>query len=199
MGLTLARRLTEMHGGRLEAFSSGPGQGSEFVCRLPLVAGEPAAEASTRPAPAHVAVRRRILLVDDNTDSAEALAELLEADGRDVRVAVDGPSALRAVPEFRPEVVLLDIGLPGMDGYEVARRLRADEESEGVVLVALTGYGLQEHRRRAEDAGFDHHLVKPIRPDALLAILRRFDAGAPEEHDPTKLQPSRASTKDGGE
>ncbi|PYQ42921.1 MAG: hybrid sensor histidine kinase/response regulator, partial [Acidobacteria bacterium] len=111
------------------------------------------------------------LVVDDNADSAEALALALGAIGHEVRLAGDGPSALDVAAEFKPEVVLLDIGLPGMDGYEVARRFRARKEWAGIVLVALTGYGQEEDRRRAQDAGFDHHLVKPIPPEAILAVL----------------------------
>jgi PAS domain S-box-containing protein len=174
LGLTLARRLTEMHGGRLEAFSAGPGQGSEFVVRLPLLAEEPRAETHARPGSVRVqeTVKRRILVVDDNADSAEALALALCVTGHEVRMAADGPSALVAAVEFRPQVVLLDIGLPGMDGYEVGRQLREERACEGTVLVALTGYGQDDDRRRSRAAGFDHHLVKPVTPDAILAVLR---------------------------
>jgi signal transduction histidine kinase/ActR/RegA family two-component response regulator len=170
LGLTLARRLTEMHGGRLEAFSAGLGRGSEFVVRLPLLAGEPPVKVVGQAILEHDAVRRRILIVDDNADSAEALALALGA-GHEVRLAADGPSALKAAAEFRPDVVLLDIGLPGMDGYEVGRRLRAETGSHGMVLVALTGYGQEQDRQRSRDAGFEHHLVKPITPDAILAVV----------------------------
>jgi PAS domain S-box-containing protein len=171
LGLTLARRLTEMHGGRLEAFSAGLGQGSEFVVRLPLFAGKPPVEIDRRPVLLYETVRRRILVVDDNADAAEALALVLGARGHEVRLVTDGPSAIETAAEFRPEVVLLDIGLPGMDGYVVARRLRAESEPAGITLVALTGYGQDEDRQRARDAGFDYHLVKPIAPDAILALL----------------------------
>ena len=179
LGLTLARRLAEMHGGRLEAFSEGRGRGSEFVLRLPVLLGDYPVKAAARPATVYEA-RRRILVVDDNADSAEALALALGATGHDVRLAADGSSALEGAAEFQPEVVLLDIGLPGMDGYEVARRLRADGGAQ-MVLVALTGYGQEEDRQRARDAGFDHHLVKPIPPDALLALLGTI----PPPSDPT--------------
>jgi len=171
LGLTLAKRLTEMHGGTLEAFSAGLGRGSEFVVRLPVFVGEPVANAVTRPVTVYEAVRRRILVVDDNADSAEALALALGVTGHEVRLAADGPSALTTAAEFRPEAVLLDIGLPGMDGYEVARHLRAAKGSARMVLVALTGYGQEEDRQRAREAGFDHHLVKPANPDAILALL----------------------------
>jgi two-component system CheB/CheR fusion protein len=170
LGLTLARRLTEMHGGRLEAFSAGQGKGSEFVVRLPLFAGEAPVKIVGQPVPGHDAVRRRILIVDDNADAAQALALALGA-GHELRLAADGPSALKAAAEFQPDVVLLDIGLPGMDGYEVGRRLRAQAGSEGMVLVALTGYGQEQDRRRSRDAGFEHHLVKPVAPDAILAVV----------------------------
>jgi PAS domain S-box-containing protein len=171
LGLTLARRLTELHGGRLEAYSAGLGQGSEFVVRLPVLAREPALRTSARPVVVFEAVRRRILVVDDNADAAEALALALSMTGHAVELAADGPSALAAAAAFRPEVVLLDIGLPGMDGYEVARHLRKEKGSEGLVLVALTGYGQEADRRRAKAAGFDHHLIKPVTPDAILAVL----------------------------
>lgn len=159
-----------MHGGRLEAFSAGPGTGSEFVVRLPLLAGEPPVKAVERPILEHDAVRRRILIVDDDADSAEALALALGA-GHEVRLAADGASALKAAEEFRPDVVLLDIGLPGMDGYDVGRRLRAETGSDGMVLVALTGFGQEQDRRCSRDAGFEHHLVKPVTPDAILAVV----------------------------
>jgi CheY-like chemotaxis protein len=171
LGLTLARRLTEMHGGQLEATSAGLGQGSEFIVRLPILKGAPPVEMKTRPVLVYEAVSRRILVVDDNADSAEALALALGATGHEVRLAGDGPSALDVAAEFRPEVVLLDIGLPGMDGYELARRFRASKEWSGIVLVALTGYGQEEDRRRAQDAGFDHHLVKPVSPEVILMLL----------------------------
>jgi CheY-like chemotaxis protein len=171
LGLTLARRLTEMHGGRLEAFSAGLGHGSEFVVRLPLFTGERPAVVRPQPVLTYEAVRRRILIVEDNVDAGETLALGFGAIGHEVRLAQDGLSALETAAEFHPEVVLLDIGLPGMDGYEVGRRLRATTGPEGIVLVALTGYGQEEDRQRAREAGFDHHLVKPITPDAILAAL----------------------------
>jgi PAS domain S-box-containing protein len=186
LGLTLARRLTEMHGGKLDAASAGLGQGSEFIVRLPILQGEPPTERKIRPVLVYEAARRRILVVDDNADSAEALALALGAIGHEVRLAGDGPSALEVAAEFKPQVVLLDIGLPGMDGYEVARRLRARKEWAGVVLVALTGYGQEEDRRRARDAGFDHHLVKPIPPEAILALL-----GGPPPPDDASPAPHR--------
>jgi len=171
LGLTLARRLAEMHGGKLEAHSAGLGKGSEFVLRLPTLRGERPVEARVRPVTVNQVVHRRILVVDDNADAAEALALVLGMTGHEVRLAGDGPSALAAAAEFRPEVVLLDIGLPGMDGYEVARRLRSGDGLRDMSLVALTGYGQEADRERARAAGFDHHLVKPASPEAILAVL----------------------------
>ncbi|MEP6802029.1 MAG: PAS domain S-box protein [Acidobacteriota bacterium] len=171
LGLTLVRSLVELHGGSVRAFSDGRGLGSEIVVRLPaLTAG---AEAVASPA-APLADSRtlRILVVDDSVDSAEGLARLLEMTGHAVRTAYDGPAALEAALTFRPAVVVLDIGLPGMDGYEVARRLREQPEFKETLLVALTGYGHEEDRRRTAEAGFRHHLVKPVRAEALLALLR---------------------------
>jgi PAS domain S-box-containing protein len=171
LGLTLAKRLAEMHGGTLEAHSAGLGKGSEFVLRLPTLEGERPVEAPVRPLSVKQVVQRRILVVDDNGDAAESLALVLGMTGHEVRLAGDGPSALAAAAEFRPEIVLLDIGLPGMDGYEVARRLRSGDGPRDMSLVALTGYGQDADRERARAAGFDHHLVKPASPEAILAIL----------------------------
>jgi PAS domain S-box-containing protein len=171
LGLTLARRLTELHGGTLEARSAGLGQGSEFVVRLPALETAPAARDRRRIVGTSDSPQRRILIVDDNADAAEGLMLALSVSGHEVRAAADGPAALQAVEQFQPDVVLLDIGLPGMDGYEVARRIRAATGQRGVVLVALTGYGQPEDIKRAFAAGFDHHLVKPVDPDAILAML----------------------------
>jgi signal transduction histidine kinase/integral membrane sensor domain MASE1/ActR/RegA family two-component response regulator len=175
IGLTLVRRLVEMHGGRVVARSAGRGQGSEFEVRLPLSAipsGVP------RPAPGAEArgeqPARRILVVDDNQDSAESLAVLLRMRGHDVRIAHDGPAALAAARDHAPEAVLLDIGLPGMSGYEVARALRAAEGARAL-LVALTGYGQHEDRQRAHDAGFDLHFTKPVDLARLERVLATMD------------------------
>ena len=159
VGLTLVRSLVAMHDGSVAARSDGPGQGTEFEIRLPALAHvEMTLEISPeRPAPP---ASRKVLVVDDNADAAESLAMILSLRGHEARTALDGPEALAVAREFRPEVVMLDIGLPGMDGYEVARRLRADHG--GILLVALTGYGQDEDRRRSKEAGFDHHLVKPV-------------------------------------
>jgi signal transduction histidine kinase len=179
LGLTLIKRLVEMHGGTVEAHSEGPGKGSEFVVRLPafegVVPGEPGPAGDTPSPPP--APPRRVLVVDDNADAAETLAWLLRAAGHDVLTAYDGRAAVDTAPAFRPEVVLLDIGLPGIDGYEVAARLRRRPELREALLVAVTGYGQDEDRRRSREAGFDEHLTKPIDPAALPALLAR--AGAP--------------------
>jgi len=171
IGLTLVKSLVEQHGGRVQAFSEGPSRGSEFVVRLPLQAGPPPVKSPAAPRPVALAVPRRVLVVDDNADAADTLAMVLSLRGYVVRVARDGPAALDAVREFHPELVLLDIGLPGMDGYAVARALRARPGAGRLRLVALTGYGRDEDRRRSAEAGFDDHLVKPIAPEVLLQLL----------------------------
>jgi two-component system CheB/CheR fusion protein len=183
IGLTLVRRLTEMHNGVVEAFSAGPGEGSEFVVRLPLLPDVSPAAAAHEPDSgkrAKAAVTHRILVVDDNRDSANSLAMLLRLVGHDVHTTHDGRQAIVAAATYRPDLVLLDIGLPGMDGFTVARHLRSQPELAGVVLVALTGYGSDEDRRQAQAAGFDHHMVKPVNFDALhelLSTLEPQDAG----------------------
>ena len=183
LGLTLVRSLIEMHGGTVQALSDGLGRGSEFIVRLPRLAsvGEPA-----KPIPSNQAAprkkrqsgpSRRVLVVDDNVLSAQSLATILKLEAHDVRVTHDGGLAIEAVRRFRPEVVLMDIGLPGMDGYEVARRLRDDGElAAGIaLLVAVTGYAEDDARRRSQEAGFDHHLVKPVDPDGVLALLASLE------------------------
>jgi PAS domain S-box-containing protein len=185
LGLTLARRLTEMHGGTLEVHSEGPGRGSEFVLRLPAFQGVLPTAGHTRPVLVYEAIQRRILVVDDNPDAADALALNLGATGHQVRVVSDGPAALDMAREFKPEVVLLDLGLPGMDGYEVGRRLKAEPGLGSFVLIAITGYGREEDRHRTQAAGFDHHLVKPVTAEAILAVLNQPPApppSAPRRH-----------------
>jgi signal transduction histidine kinase len=172
IGLTLVRRLVEMHGGRVQAVSGGAGQGSEFTVRLPLLTEvNPCAPPPNGAAHGASGDTCRILVVDDNIDAADSLATLLRMAGHDVHVCHDGADALAAVPRFRPEVVLLDIGLPGIDGYEVARRLRRQPETQEALIVALTGYGLEEDVRRSHAAGFDHHFVKPADLAALSALF----------------------------
>ena len=159
----------EMHGGTIEARSEGPGRGSEFTVRVPLI--EPPAHAQRASDTAAKLAGRRILVIDDNLDAAETLALVLKTLGAEVRVADSGFSGLDVYRAYRPEVVLLDIGMPGMDGYEVARRIRADASGSRTSLVALTGWGQDEHRQKAREAGFDHHLVKPAEIPALQALL----------------------------
>jgi len=170
IGLTLSRSLAQMHGGSIEARSEGPGKGSEFIVRLPLAAGAPQAIAA-RPQPTSLLSPMRILVVDDNRDAAASLGMILEVLGAEVRVAHDGAEALDAFHASDPAVVLLDIGMPGMDGYEVARTLRACYPGRRPALVALTGWGQEEDRRRVRAAGFEHHLVKPAEIDILQALL----------------------------
>jgi PAS domain S-box-containing protein len=172
IGLTLVKRLVELHGGGVEARSSGPGKGSEFRIRLPLdetQQGEPAQADAPDTSPVS---SRRVLVVDDNEDAVEALRMLLELDGHQVRTARDGRGALAAAREFQPEVILLDIGLPDMSGHDVARRLADDPRNRGVTLAALTGWGQAEDRLRSVEAGFKHHLVKPVHPAELKRVLR---------------------------
>jgi signal transduction histidine kinase len=163
IGLSLARTLTELHGGTIEARSHGIGKGCEFVVQLPLAMTPEYAAAAAKQASAVDAPqsKRRVMIVDDSVDGAESMSVLLEMLGHEVRVVYDGASALSAAPEFKPEVVILDIGLPDLDGYHVARALRAQPETAGALLVALTGYGQESDRQRTRAAGFDHHLVKP--------------------------------------
>ncbi|MBN9119115.1 MAG: response regulator, partial [Planctomycetes bacterium] len=171
VGLTLVRRLVEMHGGSVEAHSEGPGRGSEFVVRLPI-ASDPAAGADAPaelPAFEGTADPLRVVVVDDNVDGVETLADLIGLLGHEVRTAHDGPAGLAAVGEFDPDLVLLDIGLPGMDGYEVARRLRG--ANTRAVLVAVSGYGRDEDRAMSREAGFEQHFVKPVEYDTLRTIL----------------------------
>jgi len=168
IGLALAKALVHLHGGRIEAQSEGLGKGSRFVVRLPRAEASEAAEPSSSPARA---ASRRLLVVDDNVDAILSQAELLRMLGHEVETAYDGPSALRKAEAFRPDVVLLDLGMPGMDGFEVARRLRATPEGRDVFLVAQTGWGQEEDRKRTRAAGFDAHLAKPVDIEALTELL----------------------------
>jgi CheY-like chemotaxis protein len=173
IGLTLVRSLVEMHGGQVEASSAGLGRGSEFIVRLPALAASQAAgrAASDRAQARPASPRLRVLVVEDNQDSAEMMAFVVRYDGHEVRLAHDGPAALEVARVFQPEVILCDIGLPGMNGYEVAQRLRQQPGFKQTPLIALTGYGQEEARQRAREAGFDYHLVKPVEPEALGALL----------------------------
>jgi CheY-like chemotaxis protein len=172
IGLTLVKKLVQLHGGRIEAHSPGLGQGSEFVVRLPAATerAEPAGGEMDGTEPLRLP-QRRVLVVDDNPDAADSLALLLRLAGQDVRTAYDGHRALLQAREFLPDLVLLDIGMPGMDGYEVARRLRSEARLQGARVVAVTGWGQEEDRRRSTEAGFDHHLVKPVDSMALERLL----------------------------
>jgi PAS domain S-box-containing protein len=175
IGLTLARRLVEMHKGTIEARSGGAGLGSEFIVRLPAARGSPASEpspcgAGTRPAGR---ANRKILVVDDNRDAALTLSKLLRRMGNDVQTVHDGEEAVDAASAFRPELVLLDIGLPKLNGYDAARQIRDQSWGKDMILVALTGWGQDDDRRRSREAGFDHHLVKPVDPDALVRLLNQ--------------------------
>ncbi|QOY93291.1 PAS domain-containing protein [Massilia sp. UMI-21] len=177
IGLALVKSLVALHGGRVAAFSEGANRGSEFVIRLPLLQCSPAA--GTPPHEARAADGPvRVLLVDDNADAAQMLATLLEAHGHAVSVEYDGTGGLARALRERPEVMLLDIGLPDMDGHELARRLRASPDTANALLIALTGYGQSEDRERARQAGFDHHLVKPADLSELLRILASVRAVA---------------------
>jgi PAS domain S-box-containing protein len=163
------------HGGKVEALSDGPGKGSEFIVRLPVVV---AVHESSKTAPNATGPSKstkshcRILVVDDNLDSAQSMALLLELEGHEVQMALDGPQALERAQTFRPQVIVLDIGLPGLNGYEVARQVRSDPEMKQTVLIALTGYGRAEDRARSKEAGFDHHLTKPVNHDLLSSLIK---------------------------
>jgi PAS domain S-box-containing protein len=185
IGLSLVRSLMELHGGRVTAHSDGPGRGSEFVISLPCSRSAqidfdegpaPAAAAST-PGGLAQAGSKRVLIVDDNADAAELLAEVLQSRGHATRVAYDAPTALTVASEFAPEVALLDIGLPEIDGYELARRIRGEPWSGGLRLIALTGYGQSSDRKRSSEAGFDDHLVKPVDIDVILDAVARRGGG----------------------
>ncbi|HVK56803.1 MAG TPA: response regulator [Burkholderiales bacterium] len=172
IGLTLVRQLVRIHGGSVQAFSAGLGQGSEFVVRLPIFskgyqdATSPALVASTREA-----APRRILVVEDNVNSAEMLTAMLQLDGHEVQMTHEGATAIDMARSFQPDIILLDIGLPQLDGFEVARRVRASDETKNVTLIALSGYGQPADRQRAKEAGFDHHLVKPVDRITLTSLL----------------------------
>jgi two-component system CheB/CheR fusion protein len=178
IGLTLARSLVHLHGGELRAASAGLGQGSEFTVTLPRIIehrSTPAADLPIETARSGPTSSRRILLVDDNTDLAAALSGLMRRQGHEVRIAHDGHQAIEVASTFLPELGLVDIGLPGMTGLEVAQRLRQLPGFDRVVLVAMTGYGQPEDRRRSAEAGFDHHLVKPVPPEQIQKILSEME------------------------
>jgi CheY-like chemotaxis protein len=173
IGLTLVKQLVEMHGGSVQAYSEGLGQGSEFIVRLPI-----AIEQVQNRTPNHSELPtmspRRILIVDDNEDSAMTLSVLFEMSGDETQTANDGLKAIAAAEAFRPDVALLDIGLPGLNGYEVAQAIRAQPWGATMVLIALTGWGQDEDRKKSKAAGFDAHMVKPVDHEALLKLLNEL-------------------------
>ena len=172
VGLAIVKRLVEMHGGTVEGRSEGYGQGSEFVIRLPIVTTIPAVPPPSTSGPANrPPARRRILVVDDNVDAASSLAMMLRIMGNEVRTAHDGEAGVATASEFRPDVVLLDIGMPKLNGYDAARHIREQPWGRSITLLALTGWGQEEDRRQSEAAGFDFHMVKPVEPAALLKLL----------------------------
>jgi PAS domain S-box-containing protein len=171
IGLTLVRRLVEMHGGSVHASSEGPGKGAEFTVRLPALIGEPRTKTSQVPESSGPAIQRRVLIVDDNRDAADALAMLLRQTGHETFVAYDGAAALAAAETHRPDIILLDIGLPGMSGHDVCRQVRQEPWGRDIRMIALTGWGQEEDRRKSADAGFDGHLVKPV---DIAAVLQQF-------------------------
>ena len=178
IGLTLVRRLVGMHGGSIEARSAGLGKGSEFVVRLPVADGtEEVARAADAELERPVAAgsgspKPRMLVVDDNTDTALSLATLLEIEGHEVFTAHDGLAAIESAHAHRPDVVLLDIGLPKLDGHEACGRIRSQPWGKKMIVIAVTGWGQDEDRRKSQDAGFDGHLVKPVDYDQLAELLR---------------------------
>jgi CheY-like chemotaxis protein len=178
LGLALVKNLVEMHDGSVEAKSAGIGQGTQFVVRLPLLCSPPPAlprePSSVKPVET---VRRRILVVDDNRDSAHTLAMLLKLMGHEVDSAHDGLEAVARAVTFRADVILLDIGMPRLNGYEAARRIREQQPQNGLRLVALTGWAQEEDRRRSKEAGFDAHLIKPVDLAALTKLLSEWGAG----------------------
>ncbi|WP_280150337.1 response regulator [Piscinibacter sp. XHJ-5] len=180
VGLTLARRLVELHGGSVEAKSEGVKKGAEFIVTIPCVSVVPRADdaSSERPHPVARVNGRRILIVDDNQDAAESIAQYLQLEGHEVKAVGDGQQALACVPVFAPQIVVLDIGLPVMNGYEVARRMRKMPATRDALIVALTGYGQKEDQLRAIDAGFDRHFVKPTDPRVLVQLIAEWPGAA---------------------
>jgi CheY-like chemotaxis protein len=173
IGLALAQGLIELHGGTIEANSAGLGCGSEFTVHLPRRNIVERAHNTTHPATiTRASVRRRILIADDNRDSAETLAALLRMEGHEVKAVHDGPVALSAFGEIKPDVALLDIGMPGLTGYEVARKIRQSPGGAALTLIAITGWGQDVDKERAFAAGFDHHLTKPVDPQRLVDLLK---------------------------
>jgi CheY-like chemotaxis protein/two-component sensor histidine kinase len=178
IGLALTRGLVELHGGTIEAFSAGAGQGSEFVVHLPITPTVRPRENVLQNSAAGIndQSKRRLLVVDDNVDAAQTLAAIFELHGHDVRVAYSGAEGLRIAEEWKPDVGVLDIGIPDLNGYELCRSIRERNFEHQPLLIACTGWGQQEDAVRAHEAGFDHHLVKPVDPDAVLRLLPQSTA-----------------------
>jgi len=174
IGLTLVRRLAELHGGSVQAVSAGPGLGSVFTFTLPALA-MPLPDSAPAAAPSSVPARR-VAIIEDNADSRETLRLLFEMYGHEVHEASDGPSGVELVLRVQPDAAFVDVGLPGFDGYEVARRIRAAPNGRRVQLIAVTGYGLPADQAQARQAGFNHHAVKPVHPSQVNALLRDLDA-----------------------
>jgi PAS domain S-box-containing protein len=179
VGLTLAQRLTEMHGGSMSAHSDGPGAGAEFTLRLPLAEPPPTTGAKPEPVRGLGDVRLRILVVDDNRDTADSLQMLLHVMRHEIRTAYDGLEAVRCAQAFEPDVVFLDIGLPKMSGYEVAQTLRRQQGERRLTLIAISGWGQEADRKRSQEAGFDRHLVKPVDPAEIFGLLHALQAKTP--------------------
>jgi CheY-like chemotaxis protein len=168
IGLTLVKWLVELHDGTIEAHSPGLGKGSEFIVRLPISAKRPEVNHHATTADrALTLTRKNVLVIDDNIDAAESLAALLRLQGHEVKVAYSGAAGLKLASETHPDMVILDIGMPAMDGYQVARQLRKQPEGNKAVLIALTGWGQEQDRNRSKEAGFDYHLTKPVDPQTL--------------------------------
>jgi CheY-like chemotaxis protein len=183
IGLTLVKTLVQMHGGSVEAGSDGVGRGSTFTVRLPVSGEISALEAQPASALDSSRVRpRRILVVDDNRDSAESLAMLLSLSGHEVRTANDGLAALDVARAFQPRVVLLDLGMPRLNGYDAARAIRAEPWGSDLVLIALTGWGQEEDKRRTAEAGFNAHLIKPVDHVAFEELLTSLDVDQAGQH-----------------
>jgi CheY-like chemotaxis protein len=176
LGLSITRQLVELHGGTIEAQSGGKGRGSEFIVRLPIMNAElakrPAAESATESA--YSAAGRRILIIDDNADAAALLESVLRAAGHEVRNALDGRAGLTLAQEFAPDIVFLDLAMPGMDGYEVMHHLREPQRARPKI-IALTGFGAETERDRIRQAGFDAHLVKPVESRKILDLISSLE------------------------
>ena len=179
IGLSLARQFAEMHGGSVQAYSAGPGRGSRFVVTLPAsVEATPAAAPQAPAASADARGALQVLVVDDNVDAADALQTLFQLEGHRADVAYDGQQALQAISHSWPQLIVMDLGMPGMDGYETARQIRQLAHGRPALMIALTGWGQGDARQRTLEAGFDHHLTKPVDFEAIDALLQQYLAGS---------------------